>query len=290
MRKILFILNPKAGAGLNNTITESIKKSFNENDFETNIIFTERAGQATELCRQAVENKFDIVAAAGGDGTINETARSLKHSSTALAIIPTGSGNGFARHFNIPVNIEKAIGIIKTGKLIKVDSLLINDKFCINVAGVGFDAYIAHLFANYGRRGFASYVKLVMREYFAYRQKNYVIECDGRTINACAFLIAMANAAQFGNGAKISPFAKTDDEMIDLTILKRIPVHGILRTVIRMFNGTLSNSPYAEMLQGKLITISSVEEVPFHIDGEPIEPSKKIVASVDPLSVKLIAP
>jgi YegS/Rv2252/BmrU family lipid kinase len=289
-KKIRFILNPKAGSGLNKVITNSIKKSFNEHEFEIEIISTERAAHATELSTEAVRNKFDIVVAAGGDGTINETAQSLKHSNTALAIIPTGSGNGFARHFNIPLNIEKAINIIKKGNTIHVDSLLINEKFCMNIAGAGFDAHIAHLFAGYGKRGFISYAKLVMKEYFSYRERNYTIEFDNKKINRTAFLIAIANASQFGNGAKISPFAGADDGIMDLTILNKIPAYGIIPAIVRVFNGTLNNSSYAELIRGTSFTISSTEEIIIHIDGEPIESGKKIIAEIDPLSVKLIVP
>jgi YegS/Rv2252/BmrU family lipid kinase len=289
-KRILFILNPKAGSGLNETITSHIKKAFDEKEFDIEIVVTEYAGHATVLSRKAAENKFDIVAAAGGDGTINETAQSLKNTSTALAIIPTGSGNGFARHFKIPMNIEKAISIIKKGKTASVDSLMINEKFCMNIAGAGFDAHIAHLFANYGKRGFASYIKLVMKEYFSYNEKKYEIAFENKKINSTAFLVALANASQFGNGARIAPLANIEDGMIDVTILKKIPLSRIIFVVARIFNGRLIHSGYAEILRGKSFTISSTEEIMIHIDGEPGGFCKKIIATVDPLSVKLIIP
>jgi YegS/Rv2252/BmrU family lipid kinase len=289
-KKILFILNPKAGSGLNNTITGSIKKSFDKEEFDAEIILTGFAGHATTLSREAAKNKFDIVAAAGGDGTINEVAQSLKDTGTALAIIPTGSGNGFARHFKIPLNIEKAISIIKKGKTVSVDSLLINEKFCLNIAGAGFDAHIAHLFANYGKRGFITYIKLVIKEYFSYNEKKYEIEFENKKIKSAAFLVAIANASQFGNGARIAPLANADDGMIDVTILKKIPLSRIIFVLARMFNGRLVSSGYAEILRSKSFTISSAEEIMIHIDGEPGSSCKKIIAMIDPLSVKLIIP
>ncbi|HKR03924.1 MAG TPA: diacylglycerol kinase family protein [Bacteroidia bacterium] len=289
-KKILFILNPKAGTGFNTEISAIIKRSCNKNDFDAEIIFTERAGHAIELAAEAVKNKFDIVAATGGDGTINEVAQSLKNTNTALAIIPTGSGNGFARHFNIPLNMEKAITVIKKGNMVNVDSLLINGKFCMNIAGAGFDAYIAHLFANYGKRGFISYIKLVMKEYFSYKQKNYTIEFDGKKINTTAFLIAIANASQFGNGAKIAPLAGVNDGIIDVTILKKIPFYQIVFVMVKLFNGKLAGSAYAEIIRSKSFIISSDQEIITHIDGEPGDSCNEIVATVDPLSVKLIVP
>jgi YegS/Rv2252/BmrU family lipid kinase len=242
------------------------------------------------LSRNAVNNNFDVVVATGGDGTINEVAQSLKNTNTSLAIIPTGSGNGFARHFNIPLNIEKAITAIKNRKTVRVDSMLINDRFCMNISGAGFDGHIAHLFANYGKRGFISYVKLVISEYFSYREKNYTIEYDGKKINVSAFLIAISNASQFGNGAKISPLAETDDGLIDVTVLKKIPLHKIIFVVNKMFRGTLEGSAYAQIIKSKSFTITSGEDIITHIDGEPGIICRKIIAENIPLSVKLIVP
>jgi diacylglycerol kinase (ATP) len=289
-RSIRFILNPKAGAGLNNSISELIKRAFDKSDYETEIIFTQCAGHATVLSKEAVIKKINIVAVAGGDGTINEATQSLKHSDTILAILPTGSGNGFARHFKIPLNIEKAIAVIKNEKVVRVDSLLINGRFCMNISGAGFDAHIANLFAGYGRRGFSSYIKLVIREYFSYKERKYTIEFDGQNKPVSAFLIAIANASQFGNGARISPLANADDGIIDLTILRKIPFYEIVFILAKIFNGKLVNCVYAEIIKSKTFHIRSSEEMSIHIDGEPAGTCKEIVAMVDPLSVKLMIP
>ena len=289
-KKTLFILNPKAGAGLNNAITGSIKKYIDDTDYETDIIFTEYAGHAIELSSAAIKKKVDIIVAVGGDGTINEVAQSLKNTNTVLAIIPTGSGNGFARHFKIPLNIEKAMAVIKKGNIVSVDSLLINEKFCMNIAGAGFDGHIAHLFAGYGKRGFVSYIKLVMKEYFSYNEKKYTIEYDDKKIVRTAFLIAIANATQFGNGAKISPLANADDGIIDITILKKIPIYQIVSIIAKLFNGKLADTSYTEIIRSKSFIISSDEEINMHIDGEPGNSCRKIIAEIVPLSVKVIVP
>lgn len=289
-KKIRFILNPKAGSGLNDAITKLVVSSFSPHVFDIEILFTNHAKHAIELSRNAVVKKIDVVVAVGGDGTVNEIAQSLKNTETALAIIPTGSGNGFARHFKIPLKIEKAIQVIKAGKIISVDSLLINDQFCMNIAGIGFDAYIAKLFASYGKRGFASYAKLVSKEYFSFKERNYTVEFEDRKINTPAFLIAVANGSQFGNGAKIAPLASADDELIDVTILKKVTAINIPAVILKMFSGILCKSKYVEILKSKSFVITSAEEMTTHLDGEPNGNVKKLTAGISPKSVRLIIP
>jgi YegS/Rv2252/BmrU family lipid kinase len=289
-KKICFILNPKAGAGLNNKVVLLISELFDENNFETEIIFTQHPGHAVDLTKNIAEKKIDIVAAVGGDGTVNETAQSLIHSETALAIIPTGSGNGFARHFKIPLNITRAMLTIIKGKVKIIDSLRINEKFCINIAGCGFDGHIAHLFAGYGTRGLNSYAKLVIREYFSFSEKKYTIEFDNKKISRTALLIVAANASQFGNGARIAPLADPADGMIDLTILKKASGHRVLFLLNKIFNGKLATSKYAELIKSKSFIISSDEDIEIHFDGEPVDACKKLTAEVIPLSLKLIVP
>lgn len=289
-KKIRFILNPHAGRGLNNKIKSMAVDYFSPNSYDIEILFTTYPKQAIELSKSAVEKGYDIVVAIGGDGTVNEVAQPLKNSSTSLAIIPTGSGNGFSRHFKIPRDIGKAMNVIKNGKTALVDSLLINDKFCLNIAGTGFDAHIARLFANYGKRGFSAYAKLVFREYFSYKEKNYTIHYDGEVINVNAFLIAFANASQFGNSARIAPLAQTDDNLIDLVILKKVPLLNALFVIPRIFSGNMGSSSYTQIIKNSSFSVSCDDEMYLHLDGEPYEQCNKIIATVSPKSVQLIIP
>jgi diacylglycerol kinase (ATP) len=289
-KKVRFILNPKAGRGLNNKITSVMLKILSPHLFDYEILFTKSANHAIELSKQAAANNYEIVVAVGGDGTVNEVAQSLVNSQTSLAIIPTGSGNGLARHFKIPLDIEKAIGVIKEGKETVIDSLLINNKFCLNIAGTGFDGHIAHLFADYGKRGLSSYIKLVIKEYFSFKEKNYTIEYDNTIINCNAFLISIANASQFGNNARIASAALPNDGMIDLVILKKIPLGEILFTLQRIFAGRMTHSRYAQTIRSESFTITCNEEMVSHLDGEPSDSSKTIHATILKNSIKLIVP
>ena len=111
-KKIVFIMNPISGTSSKAAIPSLIESTLNKELFEYEIRMTERAGHASEIATEAKDNHVDIVVAVGGDGTINEVARSIVHSDTALGIIPCGSGNGLARHLLIPMNLRKSIEII----------------------------------------------------------------------------------------------------------------------------------------------------------------------------------
>lgn len=111
-KHITFIINPISGGHEKEDIVELIKNDLDTTLFDAEIRMTEYAGHAMEIARECVKKGVDIVAAVGGDGTINEVARTLTHTQTALAIIPCGSGNGLARHLCIPMNPRKAIQII----------------------------------------------------------------------------------------------------------------------------------------------------------------------------------
>ncbi|MEC8273647.1 MAG: YegS/Rv2252/BmrU family lipid kinase, partial [Bacteroidota bacterium] len=218
--KIRFIINPISGKAQHKGLENRIEKHLDLNKFDFDYFYTERAKQATELAQQAVNDKIDVVVAVGGDGTMHECAKGLLGSQTALAVLPCGSGNGFAFHFGMERDIDKAIKQLNISDFKMIDSCTANGLPFFNVSGVGFDAHIAHLFATTKVRGFSSYVKLVLRECANYPAQDYTLEFDGKKEVHNAVIISWANATQFGNGAQISPESKIDDGLTEICILK----------------------------------------------------------------------
>lgn len=288
-KKILFIVNPVSGVGKHNTLQKLVEAFLDANLFDYEIAYTERAGHATILATEAVKNKYDVVAITGGDGSVNEVAQALLHSHTSLAIIPTGSGNGVARHFNIPVNIRKAIAVINCYNIKTIDTASINNLPFVMVAGCGFDAHIAAAFVNYGKRGFLSYAKLVLREFRLFKSQDYKISIDGKSFSKTAFMITVANCSQFGNNAVIAPLALADDQLLNITLLKQFPVFSAPSITLRLFNKTIHLSKYIETFQGKNITIEQMADFA-QIDGESITTGKKMEIKINPLSLKVLVP
>lgn len=290
VKKILFIINPISGAGKNNPLEKYIEERFGNPLFSYKIVYTERAGHATDLSKTAVAEGTDIIVAVGGDGTVNETARAIIGTECALGIIPTGSGNGLARHLKLPFNAKKALNSIGVGKFIKIDTATLDDKVFLSMAGVGYDAHVAKKFAKAGTRGFLTYFKIVSADYQGYKPRKYKLILDGKTIKRTAFMVSFANSNQFGNNASIDPNAKIDDGFIDVCIVRKVPVMRLPFTLPLLFMRKFDKSLYIEIIRAKTITIKRKKGKAVHLDGDPYDSGKQIEIKIYPLSLKIIVP
>jgi YegS/Rv2252/BmrU family lipid kinase len=286
-KKICFIVNPISGVGRQRIIEKLVEQKLDHNRFEHRILYTEHAKHAVDLCRSSVDDCYDIVVAVGGDGSVNEVGSALIGSNSALAIMPTGSGNGLARHLRIPMNLVKAMDVINNGKEIVIDTVNINNDVFLGMAGVGFDAHIGWEFAQYGKRGFSSYVKVITREFPKYKAMDYELEIDGKKYERNAFLISFANGSQYGNNAVISPGASLQDGMLDVCILKDFPMYALPVLAFRLFNRSMDHSKYVEIIRGKKIKVKQLATTA-HLDGEPVELGNEINIEVKPGSLKVI--
>ncbi len=270
MKKLLIVLNPVAGARRRINLEEKAKEWLGSS-FDVYFQNWERADfDITQVVRKrVVEENFDIVVAAGGDGTVNRTAKALVNTETVFAILPLGSGNGLARHFKIPMSLEKAANVIINGKTIKMDTCLINNENFFCTAGTGFDAHIGHLFATAGKRGFKTYTKIVIREFKSYKSSVYKIIIDGREMERKAFLITVANANQYGNNVFIAPEANISDGLMNLVILKPFTLFHAPALAGRLFLKNFHKAAKTENYKAKEIVIYRKNNGPVHFDGEP---------------------
>jgi YegS/Rv2252/BmrU family lipid kinase len=286
--KILYILNPKAGHGINNDLKTLIQENTDIRYFDLQIKDTEYAGHASLLTREAVENGYSVVVSVGGDGTVNEVAKELAHTSTRLAIIPTGSGNGLARHLKIPIKANEAIKIINNNKELLIDTFVVNKQFACNVAGVGFDAFVAHQFSQGKNRGFKNYVKCVIQSYANF--KSFQINSKIENIPKSAWMLSIANSSQFGNNATIAPHATITDGQLDITICQQIPVVEIPSFAYRLFFNKLKLSRYVQFIKIVEGEFNFPYPIPLHIDGEFAGETSAIQIKIAPLSLKVIVP
>lgn len=288
MLDLTFIINPISGHGQKKVVEKQIQTVLSAN-FNYQILYTKGLKHAIELSKEAAEHS-DIIVAVGGDGSIHEVGQSLIGKSTKLGIIPMGSGNGLARHLNIPLNIKQAIETINIGNFKTIDCIDFGNLYSLNVSGLGFDAHIAHQFANLGKRGFKSYIKLSISEYFKYKSKTYQIEVNGETIDTTAFLISIANSSQFGNNAYISPKGLIDDGYFELVILSPFPKIYAPSLGLKLFTKSIKQSKYITVIKTKQAKISCDEAFLFHIDGEPMGEKKELDINVKPSSLNIIVP
>ena len=275
--------------GYQTAIEGRILDTCEKNDTKCSIEYTQRRGHAISLANEASKNGFDYVVAVGGDGTINEVARGLLNSDTPMGILPRGSGNGLARHLGISVNLTDAIDNLFHHKVMKIDTLSINNKLSLNVSGIGFDGHVANLFANKKIRGLVGYVRITVKEYFQFPEFEAEVSVDNKTVVRKSFIIAVANSSQYGNNIKIAPLASVRDGILHLTVMKKIPLYR-LDHIFTFLKGSLTNSEMFEILEGKEVRIKTSQAVPYHIDGEPCGLSNSFNIQLRPASLSVLVP
>ena len=288
-KRILFIVNPISGIVKQKKVEGLIRDRLDHSVYFPEIVYTERAGHATEISRDAAARGVDVVVAVGGDGTVNETATGLIGTNTAMAILPAGSGNGLARHLKIPMNLGRAIDLINRCTIRKIDTATINDQVFVNVAGVGFDAAVARRFADAGTRGFSTYLRITASSYQNYKPKQYTLEIDGKTIKRRALLISFANSSQFGNNTTIDASASVTDGYIDVCIVGKIPFWKAMFYAPLLFLKKFDSTKYIEIIRAKEVKLTRKKGKNIHLDGDPKLMGKELVMKINPLSLSVIA-
>ncbi|MBP6413058.1 MAG: diacylglycerol kinase family lipid kinase [Bacteroidia bacterium] len=288
-KSICFIINPISGTGKQKQVEQLLSEVSISERFSYDIVYTQKPHHATELSKAAVDKNYDIVVAVGGDGSVNEVSKGLLHSSTKLGILPCGSGNGFARHLSIPMDLKAALDVILNGNSQLVDSGEINGHHFINIAGIGFDAHIAHLFSNFGKRGFLAYIQLVLKEFFKYKMQSYELKIDVEGFMQKAFLLSFANGSQFGNNAFISPNSKINDGSGELCILQKIPLLHIPYFAYLLFSKKAHKSRFIQHLPFKKLEVKSGSGK-IHLDGEAFELDREFTVTILPNSLQVLIP
>lgn len=287
--KILFIINPKSGVLSKKNIPGVVERHIDRNRFELFMEYTAYAGHATEIATSAVERGFDVVVAVGGDGTVNEVARALVHTDTALGVIPCGSGNGFARHIGIPVDVKKAIDFINKSEATRVDYGKLNGVPFFCACGVGFDALVSNDFANSTYRGMVSYVQKTLADWVDYKPEVYEVVADSVKKKYKAFLIACGNASQYGNNAFITPYASMRDGLLSVSILAPFTPVEVPVIVGQLFSNMLDKNSHMTTIAARKITIKRKKEAPVHYDGEPAMMDAELNIEVVPDGLKVLA-
>lgn len=289
-KSVCAILNPISGVGSKRKIPDMIKEILDPEYYSVEIVFTEYSGHASELTKDAVENGVHTILAVGGDGTVNEIAQSMLHSDAILGIIPKGSGNGLARELFIPMDVRKALDVVLKGHVSTIDSCSANGRIFFTTCGVGFDAAVSKKFANEKHRGSLTYLKSAIEEFLSYEPQEYELLIDDTIREEKAFLVACANASQYGNNAFIAPNADIEDGKMDITILSPFTALDIAPLAIQLFTKQLDRNSKIKTLKGKDVTIIRREPGIMHLDGEPVEAEAEIRITMDPHSLKVYTP
>ena len=271
-KRYLFIHNPISGGAKSNFVV-----AFEKNKYiypSHAIITTTHVGHAKELARQ-YKNEYDVIAAVGGDGTINEIASELVHTNTQMGVIPVGSANGLAFHLGIPMEVEAALHKLKAGTEKPIDVIEMGDRVFVNVAGVGYDGHINTLFNQTKLRGLWSYAKLVFTEYMRYKEFEFTLVADEVQYSGKAFFIVFANTTQYGHNFHIAPNANTEDGILHVTLVRKPPFIFVPYLLRQVFKGKALDSKYCTEVAGKEVTLHYTNQA-LHLDGEiPLDKNEK---------------
>lgn len=262
LEHVVFIVNPNSGKRTGKIISSLLKFDKDINYFLSNNI-AEFDAFFTSI------DKYKVVVICGGDGTINNTLKYIADKNNIkLAVLPNGSGNGFARELGFKNDIKGLIDQITKGKTEKVDLVKVNNDYSCNVMGLGIDSYIASEFATKTIRGLKTYIYCTAKALVNYKPIEAEITVNDSTIKGVYQMINIANTRQFGNNAIIAPKAKYNDKLLDLVLVKPIPVYLIPIYTYKLFTGRLNNSRYVQFIKTKEVTIKSNSRS-YHLDGEP---------------------
>lgn len=286
-KKIRFIINPISGVGSKGDIPNLIEQHLDQSIFEYDIAYTEYRKHAKKIAKESADQNYDVVCAVGGDGSVHEVGTALIGTETKLAILPAGSGNGLARHLNIPLNLKDAILCINRNQAIKMDTVLVNDKSFLGIGGYGFDAVIAKKFDTHHKRGLRGYAYLIIREFFKYNPINVSIDLDGKVKSLPVVLCTVANASQFGNGFTVSPKSDVTDGKLELCLLKPFSIWSAPSIAYRFFRKSGDKSRFAEIIPFKKAKIRLSKKIA-HYDGEPFDVKDELNISVVPKSLNIL--
>ena len=285
------MVNPVSGTDDKQQAVEWIRSRLDARRYLAEVVTTDHAGHAMEIAARCARQGAWAVVAVGGDGTVNEVARSLVHTPTALGILPCGSGNGLARTLRIPVDSPQAVDIINAGRVRTVDYGRINDRLFFCTCGVGFDAVVSMRFAQAGRRGLLTYLETAVAEAVEYHSEDYELEVDGGpALRTRAFLIACGNASQWGNNAYITPRAEMDDGLLDVTIVEPFLMIEAPALGLQLFTKTIDQNLRIKTFRCRHLTIRRQQEGVVHYDGEPAQMGTQVDVDIIGQGLRVLAP
>ena len=221
-RRFIYFINPISGTKGKEQLLQTIKEKTTRQNIPFQILPTNAAGDYAYVKEKITAENITDVIVCGGDGSVNQIAGALLGTAVNIGIVPMGSGNGLALAAKIPKNAAKALDVIFAGKAEYIDSFYINGQFSCMLCGLGFDAQVAHDFAQQPTRGLKTYIKQSTRNFFKATPYPFTLDVNGSIIGTEAFFISIANSNQFGNNFTIAPQASLHDGLLDIVVVNKM--------------------------------------------------------------------
>ncbi len=264
MRKILIILNPAAHSERARSAVDRIRAMAGG---RASIETTGRAGEARSIASRAAEQGFDVVVAAGGDGTINEVVNGLAGSPTALGVLPVGTMNVFAAELGLPGRLRDAWRVIERGQIRVIDLARANRHYFVQLAGVGLDAQVVKETTWASKRAFGplSYI-YSMAQIASRKPPQLTLETESRTVHGSFVLIG--NGRFYGGPIAFFDKARVDDGLLDVLVFKKVGHLDLARYFAHILMGQHTKLSDVEYFQAKKVLITCDDPTPVEVDGE----------------------
>ncbi len=274
----VFIVNTNAGNGKAIIAWNRVEVILKQRKIPYIYQLTTSSEEASNFVRDHVVLKpYDKLIVVGGDGTVQSILSEIVERPLSIGIIPTGSGNDFARSMGVPLQVDLALEYILSGSARKMDILFTDGRYCMTIIGVGLDGMVAKVVneAWYKRWlqkiGLAdwSYILGFVSVLFRYKPGEVSICLDDQVYPFTqVWLVAVANFPYYGGGMKVCPEALMDDGLLDICVVHNISRLKLLLVFSKVFKGNHTTHPAVTMLRGKEVNISSEEPLMIHGDGE----------------------
>lgn len=297
-RNFIYIINPISGTKTKKDLQQLIEKKTKEQNIPFQIFPSVASGDYSFLHPIIKEQKITDVIIAGGDGTVSQVVSGLMNCDVNFGILPCGSGNGLAFAAKIPKQPVKALAVVFNGKPVETDAFYINNTFACMLCGLGFDAKVAHDFAQQPKRGLTTYIKEVVKNFFSAKTYSFDISINDKSFSTDAYFISIANSNQFGNNFTIAPKASLSDGLLDIVIVTKQNKLSLLLQTLKQITGNnkLQTEAIEEKKRGIIyfqtnkLTVANNSEAPLHIDGDPAETQSNLEIIVKEKCFRLYQP
>ena len=288
-RRFALLVNPASAGGRALKALPKVHAELDRLNATHRTVITRSIDHAyTEAGRAVAEG--ESVVALSGDGLLRPLAGALKGSDSAVAIVPCGRGNDFARVLGIPKDPTEAARVAVAGKERLVDVANVEGTPYMGIASFGFDSECNRI-ANEARlvRGNAVYIYSALRTIAAWKPAAFMVKVDGERHEISGYSVAVGNSKAYGGGMFILPQAELDDGRLDVMLVKDSPRIRFLSGVAKTFKAAHTDSEYVEFLRGEEIEVSADRPFAIYADGDPIGATPAMIR-VERRALRVIAP
>ncbi len=289
MSRYALILNPMAGRGRGKKVESLLVEQLRSNLGPGDLFITRYPNHAREIA-QKIKNDYEIIVAAGGDGTVHEVVNGMMNGKAVLAVVPIGSGNDFTKMLNMPKEIPESVKVIARNQRLRIDIGKVGEEYFPNGLGIGFDAWVVQESQKIKKlRGFLIYLYSVLKTTFKYRNQRITLHANGKTEERDIFLIAVGNGKAMGGGFFLTPEAQIADGELDVCIIHALTKREVFLNLPKAINGAHGEMPQVEMFRTRELFIETPTGIAAHADGELLGMNlKEIRVSLLPRALEVI--